>query len=245
MSRPLPSYGIYLYNVKAMHAFLIVAKTKELQEKEVAKILIGKTIDPFDITRISSETTIGIAVVRELIQKASLKPYRSDEKVIIIEEAQTITPEAQNALLKTLEEPPDNTIIILLVSTNRDSLLPTVISRCKIIELTTNNVQLTTNELSALSSQLSVILEGAIGERFALAEEVAKDRETAVGWLTSMIFATRQKMLETSNKKLDTVDVGQHLNTLRLLQRTHLLLSTTNVNPRFTLETLFLSVSAT
>lgn len=53
---------------------------------------------------------------------------------VIINDAQSLTPEAQNAFLKTLEEPPENTVIILLAE-NEDQLLPTVVSRCFVSHL--------------------------------------------------------------------------------------------------------------
>lgn len=73
---------------------------------------------------------IGVEKVRELEHFLSLKVPTSQQanRVIIFENAQLMTEEAQNALLKTLEEPPEKTIIILTVSQSQ-ALLPTVISR--------------------------------------------------------------------------------------------------------------------
>lgn len=59
-----------------------------------------------------------------------LKPYESRRKVFIIDRADTMTPQAQNSLLKVLEEPPEASLI-LLVTANREGLLPTVRSRCQ------------------------------------------------------------------------------------------------------------------
>ena len=224
-----------------MHAFLLVGPSKEDQEKEAARILRPLTIDAVDITRISPQHTIGIANIRMLKRRIALKPFKSKTKAVIIEDAQTLTIEAQNALLKTLEEPPNNTIIILL-TTNTGVLLPTIVSRCQVIQLlTTNNIQLTDKELEVSSKQLAVIT-GEIGERLQLAQEATKDRESATFWLGKMILAARQNLIDEVFNTQESRLISQHLNILLSLQNTYALLSTTNVNPRLTLENLFLSL---
>ena len=63
---------------------------------------------------------------------AYMKPYHGHAKVFIIDEAELLGNEAQNLLLKTLEEPPPNTFFIL-VTTRPDTLLPTILSRCQTV----------------------------------------------------------------------------------------------------------------
>ncbi len=76
---------------------------------------------------------IGVDVLRHfVIEKVGLTPNRGRAKVFVIREADRITPQAQNALLKTLEEPPDKTVLILLVR-SVDRLLPTTLSRCQVV----------------------------------------------------------------------------------------------------------------
>lgn len=76
---------------------------------------------------------IGVDVVRHfVIEKVGLTPVRGRAKVFIIREADRMTVQAQNALLKTLEEPPGPTVIMLLV-TSLDRLLPTTLSRCQVV----------------------------------------------------------------------------------------------------------------
>lgn len=67
--------------------------------------------------------------VRQMQRQIALKPYQASLKVAVLEEAEKLTTEAQNALLKTLEDPPNSTVMILLASKG-DYLLPTVLSRC-------------------------------------------------------------------------------------------------------------------
>lgn len=89
-----------------------------------------------DIYQIEPETKAGsikIAQIREIQNKIYLKPYEGKRKVFIIREAGQMTEEAQNALLKVLEEPPADSILILVASTE-SSLLPTIVSRCQRIK---------------------------------------------------------------------------------------------------------------
>ena len=72
---------------------------------------------------------IKIEQIREMQRKVAEKPIISDKKVYVIDNADTMTTEAQNCLLKTLEEPPEY-ITIILICSNEDNLLSTIKSRC-------------------------------------------------------------------------------------------------------------------
>lgn len=73
---------------------------------------------------------IRIAQIRTICSTLALKPYEAKLRVVIISDAQSMNPEASNALLKVLEEPPDRTILILIAMQTSD-LLPTIVSRCQ------------------------------------------------------------------------------------------------------------------
>lgn len=90
-----------------------------------------------DIIYISHEkpNTIGVEDIRSQINSdIAIKPYSSPRKIYIISEGEKMTPQAQNALLKTLEEPPEYAVILIL-TTNVDALLPTVLSRCVVLNM--------------------------------------------------------------------------------------------------------------
>jgi len=90
-----------------------------------------------DIIWVSHEkpTSIGVEDIREqVIGDIQIKPYSSKYKIYIIDEAEKLTLQAQNALLKTIEEPPAYGIIILL-TTNADTFLQTILSRCVQLDL--------------------------------------------------------------------------------------------------------------
>ena len=90
-----------------------------------------------DIIYVSHEkpNTISVDDIRAQINNdIAIKPYSSPYKIYIMNEAEKMTPQAQNAILKTLEEPPEYAVIMLLTS-NVDALLPTIQSRCVRLDL--------------------------------------------------------------------------------------------------------------
>lgn len=89
----------------------------------------GNQPDVITLTR-EKPNMISVDEIRtQVIDEICIKPYKSKYKIFIIPDAQLMNTQAQNALLKTIEEPPAYGIILLL-TTNVDRLLPTVVSRC-------------------------------------------------------------------------------------------------------------------
>lgn len=83
------------------------------------------------LERMPGKLSLGVGEARELIHQLYLRPYQARSRVCIISEAERLTDEAQSALLKTLEEPPDSNLLVLVTS-QESKLLPTVQSRCRI-----------------------------------------------------------------------------------------------------------------
>jgi DNA polymerase-3 subunit delta' len=84
--------------------------------------------DVFTVT--PENNLLRIDQIRELIRTLAMKPFSARHRVVIIARAQTMNPEAANALLKILEEPPQQTTLIL-TAPHRSELLPTIVSRCR------------------------------------------------------------------------------------------------------------------
>ena len=79
-----------------------------------------------------SKTVIGVGEVREAIHQLQYSPFEGNFRVLIMENAERLTDEAQNALLKTLEEPPSRAVLVL-VTPLFGALIPTVASRCRAV----------------------------------------------------------------------------------------------------------------
>ena len=73
--------------------------------------------------------SIKVDQVRDVVDRANYRPFDGKRRVVIIDDADALVPSAQNALLKTLEEPPSSSVF-MLVTSRPDLLLPTVVSRC-------------------------------------------------------------------------------------------------------------------
>ena len=84
-----------------------------------------------DVIELDAASNRGIDTIREsVIERASLAPIEGGRKIYILDEAHSLTADASNALLKTLEEPPDK-VVFILCTTDAGKLLPTVRSRCQ------------------------------------------------------------------------------------------------------------------
>ena len=117
---------------------------------------------------------IGVDRVRDVKRFTQLRPVRGSVKVALIDDAHMLTIAAQNALLKTLEEPPEHSLLIL-VANNPDALLPTVRSRCQRVQFSplSNDVvvEILTRDhgiAPATARQLAALAEGSPGRALAL-----------------------------------------------------------------------------
>lgn len=86
-----------------------------------------------DLLVVKSKDSIKKQEIEEIIEDSFSKPYSGNYKVVIIDDFDKVTVEGQNALLKTLEEPMDYLILILISSTVK-KILPTIISRCRVLK---------------------------------------------------------------------------------------------------------------
>lgn len=214
------------WDIMSIMQSIIIAATNETdRHTHTEKLLHEAAITAFDITIIDDET-LGIEEVRKMQKAIYLKP-RGKYKAIVLRNASHITVDAQNALLKVLEEPPDDTLIILEVEKS-DNLLPTICSRCKIVTLRAEN---TTTDIPHDSLILNSLSSMAIGEKLKLAQDNGKTKEDAIKFLKALTMATRQ---ENNN--------GTFTHLLKSLQKTHTIIETSNVTPRFALENLLLSL---
>lgn len=146
---------------------------------------------------------IGVDVMRRfVIDRVGLTPIRGRAKVFIIREADRATVQAQNALLKTLEEPPGNTVIILLV-TILDRLLPTTLSRCQLARFDALPTDFVRGKLAALRSDLAdeqiiwyaANAEGSVGR--------------AVEWAQDELYELNARLLEGLTQLVTSAHTGR------------------------------------
>lgn len=129
-----------------------------------------------DVLYFSSDSKLGILEARKIKEHFSLKPYSAKGRAVVLEDASVLTIEAQNALLKTLEELPSEAILIL-GATSDSKFLPTILSRCQIIYLNPHSTSDVDNpEYLSLQKDIETLLNSSLEERFAYIEKL-KDRE--------------------------------------------------------------------
>jgi DNA polymerase III subunit delta' len=134
--------------------------------------------------------SIKIEQVRDVIDRAAYRPFEGRRRVVIVDEADALVVSAQNALLKTLEEPPSASMFIL-VSSRPDSLLPTVRSRCPRLgfraltpqEIATALMRRGRSESDARAAAAAA--DGSLGRAVGLnASDLVEAREVAQSVLT-------------------------------------------------------------
>lgn len=186
-------------------AILIFGSTTQNREEKMYEIiqkldenLVEKeTPDLLVIKKAAKKKSIGIGEVRKITKFLATKPYSSNVKVVGLHSAETLTVQAQNALLKTLEEPPTYATVILSSKTE-NALLPTILSRCRKIKagVPTDALHETTT-----SYEIEDIRKIGFGKKLELAQEFSKkDREEVVALIEDLVYQERQLMLEKPSK---------------------------------------------
>ena len=167
-----------------------------------------------DVFYVKATKTISISVddIREqIVNEVKIKPYSYKRKIFIIDKADTMTSQAQNALLKTLEEPPKY-VLIILIAENTENFLPTVLSRCVMMKFSPISVNLIKNYLinncamneddAAFYAEYSV---GSIGEALRLSDDenfyqMRNDIISCLDRLDTMDFVSAMLMAKEMEK---------------------------------------------
>ena len=112
--------------------------------------------------------SIGVNEVRDLIDALALRPYEGVRHIVIVEQAEKLTPQAQNALLKTLESPTGEAMFFL-VTDAPSALLPTIVSRCQTVRFSDLSVEDCARVLAsrgvepARAAELAGMAQGSVG----------------------------------------------------------------------------------
>lgn len=154
---------------------------------------IGQGIHP-DITVVKPDKgEIKIGVIRDIIAGMAFRPLEAKKRMVIIDEAEKFNLSASNAFLKTLEEPPVETVIVL-ISSSPDTLPQTVLSRCHKIAFGSIPAPLIADILMqekehtrTLAESIASLADGSIGKALSLSSaEVQQVREEIVRGITEV-----------------------------------------------------------
>jgi len=141
----------------------------------------------------SNRTLIGIEDIRQILRQVYLNPYEGAFSVVIIDTAELMSEDAANALLKTLEEPPPQ-VLILLLTANEEALLPTIRSRCRRLQL----LPLDKNQMvNKLVNEHQVQPEDA--------EKLARLSRGCFGWAINAL-AEESDLLKRREEELDRLN---------------------------------------
>jgi len=193
-----------------------------------------------DIVRITHEkpNSIGIDDIRTQINsEVSIKPYSSPKKIYIINEGEKITPQGQNALLKTLEEPPEY-VVIFILTTNVEALLPTILSRCVVLDMkpvadkTVKEFLMETLHIPDYKADICVAFaRGNVGKAKLLAtsEEFDNIKEEAITLLKYISDMEIHEIVAAIKKIKDfKLDINDYMDILSIWYRDVLLFKATN-----------------
>jgi DNA polymerase-3 subunit gamma/tau len=111
-----------------------------------------------DVVEMDAASNRGIDEIRDLRDRVNLAPVAGRVKVYIIDEVHMLTPEAFNALLKMLEEPPEH-VVFVLATTEKHKVLPTIISRCQAFDFRRPGVETLREKLAEIAQAESIEVE--------------------------------------------------------------------------------------
>src|SRR5258706_12643695 len=146
------------------------------------EITEGRSLDVFEIDGASNN---GVEQVRELRETCKYAPASSRFKIYIIDEVHMLTTAAFNALLKTLEEPPEH-VKFMFATTDPEKVLPTILSRCQRFDLRRIPVSLITEHLGMIANRENVQIDAEAMHAIARgADGGMRDAESALDQLIS------------------------------------------------------------
>jgi DNA polymerase III delta prime subunit len=212
-----------------MHAFVVAGGDSSTRGSAVSEILKSQNVAIHNrvvLARGGDESSIGIGAVRGWLRDIALAPVGEGSLAGIITDADLLTLEAQQALLKTIEEPPARCIIILSAATPF-ALLPTILSRCVLVTKPAPNAK----NKGGTREELAKVRVSGIGRMLLTSDTIAAGRENAQEFI--------QDVIEDAHAGLASGDLTtQTILEAALAARGRL---AANVNPKMVLDAFFLS----
>ncbi len=214
-------------NNNLFHAYILSGRQQESLRAEIDDFICKLSIQPVDVSCIESIESIKIAQIRDFTKRLYIKPHSSKLKIAIIKNADKITIEAANKLLKIIEEPPQSTIFIL-TSLNEKNILPTVSSRCQKISIFSEiNINPTEKSVKLIKD----IISGNVAKKFMLASGLSQDEDISKLFDNWLIYL-HNKILQNPSVLHNIKEINKYKKVLKY-----------NINKKLLLENLFLGLS--
>jgi DNA polymerase III delta prime subunit len=206
---------------------LIISADPQKTQNKIKEIFsqLNQALTPNnpDCFVLNEDTGWGIDQVRSAKKFLAQKPFNHDNKIILIQESHNLNTEAQNALLKTLEEPGNNNFLILTTS-KPSALLPTIISRCFTFKL---NYRVETDPKTKILTKT-----GSVKKDLLVSEEFGKNKDDILPLLEEQLKLYQQKLIECPSK--DIAKTTEKI--IKSIQMIH-----ANVDPKSALDYFFLA----
>lgn len=202
-----------------MHSYLVIGQGEEIR-KEVSQLVSNLSLERlnFPVTKIQE--------VRDLAKLT--KTNFAKKTAIIMSDFDHATEEAQNAFLKSLEEPQTN-VVFVLTAKDSDLLLPTIVSRCQVVTSENKSLEATPKQVEEIEN----FLDMSIGKKLDYISKLSK-KEEALAFTTSFILVGHQK-LKTAPKLAYSLEKAQRV--YDAIQK--------NANPRLQLTNFVISSDLT
>lgn len=215
-------------NKNITNSYLIIAREKELSEKWFFDFANELEVKNTDIFKIDNDKEILLDEIKGLKKVIKLRPYESKYKLFFIYNADNIREQAANAMLKTLEEPPGQAIIVL-AATNPKKILTTIVSRCRLVRLDSTNSAI--NVVEGKMFQDIELMD--VVQRFKFAKDFVKNNDINKinEWMNQLALYYRTNI---DNKK-----VREKLKKLLTYQK---MINSSNVSKELVMENILLEL---
>ncbi len=215
-------------NFEGFHFALPISKHKNLDEAAelTAEILARKKAEPFGMLSAATYTSIPIATAREIKKRLSLKASPGIRRIVIFYEMERMLQSSADALLKIIEEPPADTVMVL-TTRNPEALLPTIRSRARLVRLDrvpeVAAVHYLKSEYQLADKKAQLLArtsEGSLGRAIEMAGVDDDSSQRAVGFLLfrSLFQDQSPDTLSHMAELLSPRDLGQAEELLELWQ---------------------------
>lgn len=204
---------------------LIISRNTELINEKLNDLLF-KLNHKYDLNNpdlfiIDENTGWGIDVVRSIKKFLSQKAFNHKSKILLIKDCHKLNIEAQNALLKTLEEPGENNYLVL--TTNKpSSILPTILSRCHSIKLSSPKKK---------SSEKLLKITGNLKKDLEVSESISRNKEEVLPFLEEQLRLYQEELIKNPTPKTAKT-IEKIIKSIQMINA--------NVDPKSALDYLFL-----